>query len=68
MMTQKSPKFYCNECHYNTCKKSDYDNHLLTEKHKNSDIISDNFSPKVANFLIVNVEKIINLDRVYSIT
>jgi len=53
MMTQKSPKFYCNDCDYNTCKKSDYGKHLLTDKHKNSDnsdIISDNLSPKVANF------------------
>ena len=41
MMTKKSPKiaeiFYCNCCHYNTCKKSDYDKHLSTRKHQNSD-------------------------------
>jgi len=41
MMTKKSPKlaeiFYCNCCDYNTCKKSDYDKHLSTRKHQNSD-------------------------------
>ena len=53
MMTKKSPKFYCNYCDYNTSKKSDYNKHLSTYKHKNSDnsdINSDNLSPKVANF------------------
>jgi len=27
--------FFCEKCHYNTCKKSQYDRHLLTPKHKN---------------------------------
>jgi len=27
--------FCCEKCHYNTCKKSQYDRHLLTPKHKN---------------------------------
>jgi hypothetical protein len=29
-------KFYCYICHYNTSKKSSYDKHLSTDKHKNS--------------------------------
>ena len=34
--SQKSPKYFsCEKCHYITCKKSDYDKHLLTAKHQN---------------------------------
>jgi hypothetical protein len=36
--TKKVPKssniFLCVICHYNTCRKSQYDRHLLTDKHK----------------------------------
>jgi hypothetical protein len=55
MMTKKSPKiakiFNCINCDYITCKKSDYDKHLTTLKHKNSDNSDkndDTLSPKVA--------------------
>jgi len=55
MFTQKSPKspkfFYCEKCHYNTCKKSDYSKHLLTSKHQNIDKLFTNVaenSPNVA--------------------
>ena len=38
---EKSPKisqiFLCKNCHYNTCKKSDYIKHLSTDKHKKSE-------------------------------
>jgi Txe/YoeB family toxin of Txe-Axe toxin-antitoxin module len=27
-------KYCCEYCHYNTCKKSSYDSHLLSERHK----------------------------------
>ena len=30
-----APKFYCEKCHYGTSKKSSYDTHLLSTKHKN---------------------------------
>jgi len=30
---KKSPFFSCNDCDYNTCKKSDYEKHLSTRKH-----------------------------------
>ena len=37
--TKKSPKisakFYCDFCHYKCCKKSEYEKHILTNKHKN---------------------------------
>jgi hypothetical protein len=29
-------KFYCESCDYGTCRKSNYDEHLLTAKHKKS--------------------------------
>ena len=31
-----APKFYCETCDYGTCRKSNYDEHLLTAKHKKS--------------------------------
>jgi hypothetical protein len=31
-----APKFYCESCDYSTCRKSNYDEHLLTAKHKKS--------------------------------
>jgi len=55
MMTKKSPKisqnFICEKCDYITSKYTDYKKHLLTLKHKNSDISDkndDNLSQKVA--------------------
>ena len=33
--------FYCILCHYGTCKKSSYDNHLLSRKHKKSMIFNE---------------------------
>jgi hypothetical protein len=29
-----APKFYCNNCDYGTCRKSNYYEHILTAKHK----------------------------------
>ena len=31
-----SPKFHCEKCNYSTCKKSNYNNHLRSAKHKKS--------------------------------
>ena len=56
--SEKSPKvaskFYCECCDYNTSKKSDYDKHLATDKHKNNEngskmvVNGSEKSPKVA--------------------
>ena len=49
-------KFYCYDCDYNTCKKSSYDKHLSTDKHKNNEndskmVVNDSEkSPKVAKY------------------
>ena len=52
MMTNFSPKipikFYCEKCDYGTCNKKDFNKHLMTLKHKNSDF-SDIKSPKSQN-------------------
>jgi len=38
MLTENLPKipnkFYCENCNFNTSRKSHYDKHLLTQKHK----------------------------------
>ena len=36
--------FYCEKCDYGTCKKSNYNNHLRSAKHKNS-MFSNDFKP-----------------------
>jgi len=37
-----SQKYCCKICHYNTCKKSNYNIHLLSKKHKNNEITTNN--------------------------
>ena len=33
-MPEICPKYFCNICDYKTCKKSSYDNHMLSSKHQ----------------------------------
>jgi hypothetical protein len=73
MFTQKSQKslqnFLCKKCNYFTCKKTDYNKHLLTLKHKNTDIMLTNvekmrqMSP--TKNLYANVVKNINIVKAY---
>ena len=63
-MTNKSLKisstFYCEMCEYNTCKKTDYEKHLITAKHQNSDNCdknSDNLSTKITKIHICDCGK-----------
>jgi len=53
MFTQKSQKslqnFLCKKCNYFTCKKTDYNKHLLTLKHKNTDIMLTNVDKNATN-------------------
>jgi hypothetical protein len=35
LVQKSSEKFQCENCYYSTCRKSQYDRHLLTNKHKN---------------------------------
>jgi len=33
---KSSVNFYCEKCDYNTCRKSQYERHILTPKHQNA--------------------------------
>ena len=65
MMTLNSPKlsykFYCETCDYKASKQSDFNKHLLTLKHQNSDNDDkndDKFSHKIAKSYICECGKI----------
>jgi hypothetical protein len=45
-----APKFYCESCDYGTCKKSSYDTHILSAKHKKS-TFSNLCQPKFCQIL-----------------
>jgi hypothetical protein len=44
-------KFYCEKCDYGTCKKSSYDDHLLSTKHTKS-MVSNEILPKFCSAFI----------------
>ena len=44
---KKVPKFFCEKCNYSTERKSQYDRHLLTAKHKKSYISYKSVTEKV---------------------
>jgi hypothetical protein len=46
LVPKSSNNFYCSSCDYNTSRKSQFNRHLSTHKHKNNDI-STNFNKKV---------------------
>lgn len=50
---KKTPKnaknFHCEKCDFSCSKKSEYDRHLLTAKHRNRTILND-FAPKNAEY------------------
>ena len=35
-------KYYCEKCDYKTCKKSSFDKHIESKKHKNNDLTTNN--------------------------
>ena len=47
ILPNSAPKFYCEICDYKTSKKSSFDDHLLSAKHKKS-MNSNNFQPNSA--------------------
>jgi len=57
MLTKKNAenakKFYCEVCDFATCKKSNFDTHLLTHKHKKAVLFTneDKKMPKNAEFI-----------------
>jgi hypothetical protein len=44
------PKFYCKKCHYGTSKKSSFDNHNMSLKHKNS-IMETPYMPELCSYV-----------------
>jgi hypothetical protein len=50
-------RFYCEKCDYGTCKKSSYDDHLLTKKHIKSMIINQNLPKICSEFTCKNCNK-----------
>uniref|UniRef100_A0A6C0IJP9 C2H2-type domain-containing protein n=1 Tax=viral metagenome TaxID=1070528 RepID=A0A6C0IJP9_9ZZZZ len=58
ILVQESSSFYnCYNCHYNTCRKSQYDRHLMTSKHvKNVEILQNTtiLVQKVPEFICNN--------------
>jgi hypothetical protein len=48
------PKFYCEKCDYGTSKKSSYDDHLMSAKHKKSMIGNENL-PKFCSKYICDI-------------
>jgi len=73
--SKKSPKvaqnFVCEYCDYITCKKSDYNKHLSTDKHKKAEngskmvVNGSDLSPKVAQIYKCNCGKIYKYDSGY---
>ena len=41
IMPKLCSKFSCDICDYNTCKKSSYENHIMSKKHKNNILTTD---------------------------
>jgi hypothetical protein len=41
-----STQFCCELCDYNTCRKSNYETHILSKKHKNNELTTDNNDSK----------------------
>ena len=50
-------KFYCEKCDYGTCKKSSYDDHLISAKHIKSMIGNENLPKICSEFICQNCSK-----------
>jgi len=50
-LPNSAPKFYCSFCDYGTCKKSSFDEHLLTAKHKKHSFGNEMETPGNENLL-----------------
>jgi len=60
LVPESSKEFKCKNCDYNTCRKSQYDRHLLTSKHiKNVEILQNTtfLVPKVLEFICNSCNK-----------
>ena len=54
---------FCELCNYNCSKKSDFNKHLVTRKHKNNVLLTNPLTNKIANkknYICINCDKIYN--------
>ena len=56
-LPNSAPKFFCEKCNYNTCKKSSFDDHLLSAKHKKSMISNENLLNSAPKFICIMCSK-----------
>lgn len=52
------PKFYCENCDYGTSKKSSYNEHLLSAKHKKSMVVNDKSAKICSKYTCKHCDKI----------
>ena len=57
IMPKFCPKFYCEKCDYGTSKKSSYDDHLISKRHKKSTIINDDLPKFCSGYICQNCGK-----------
>jgi hypothetical protein len=50
-------KYYCEKCHYGTSKKSSYDDHILSTKHKRAMDCNENLPKICSDFVCKNCNK-----------
>jgi hypothetical protein len=71
LVPNSSEKFVCSFCHYKTCRKSQYNRHLLTDKHKKKEndskmIVNDSdLDPKSSTLYHCNCGKVYKYDSGY---
>jgi len=60
LVQESSSLFVCENCNYKTCRKSQYDRHLLTRKHKDA-TFSNQTQPKLSKKFECDCGKIYNI-------
>ena len=60
LVPKSSEKYFCQTCHYNTSRKSQYDRHISTRKHKMNQNVTI-LVPKSSAAIIVLKIKMTNL-------
>jgi hypothetical protein len=63
ILPNSAPTFYCQKCDYGTCKKSSYDDHLLSAKHQkeaNGNKIETNGNANLLNYSCEKCQKNFN--------
>jgi hypothetical protein len=63
ILPNSAPTFYCQKCDYGTCKKSSYDDHLLSAKHQketNGNKMETNGNANLLNYSCEKCQKNFN--------